>query len=91
MARSASRGSPIAPSANALADRHARIVATSSASEHGSSAPAWSAYDIRLMLARFQSDGMLPKPGAIEIMTGILGHDPRSYRDFAKEMAAAWR
>jgi uncharacterized protein YbjT (DUF2867 family) len=56
-----------------------------------SRAPSWSAYDIRLMLARFQSDGMLPKPGAIEIMTGILGHAPRSYRDFAKETAAAWR
>ena len=56
-----------------------------------SRAPSWSAYDIRLMLARFQSDGMLPKPGAIEIMTGILGHAPRSYRDFAKETAAPWR
>jgi uncharacterized protein YbjT (DUF2867 family) len=56
-----------------------------------SRAPSWSAYDIRLMLARFQSDGMLLKPGAIEIMTGILGHAPRPYRDFAKETAAAWR
>jgi hypothetical protein len=56
-----------------------------------SRAPSWSAYDIRLMLARFQSDGMLPKPGVIEIMTGILGHAPRSYRNFAKETAAAWR
>ena len=56
-----------------------------------SRAPSWSAYDIRLMLARFQSDGMLPKPGAVDIMTGILGHAPRSYRDFAKETAATWR
>jgi uncharacterized protein YbjT (DUF2867 family) len=56
-----------------------------------SRAPSWSAYDLRLMLERFQSDGMLPKPGAIEIMTGLLGHVPRSYRDFAKETAAAWR
>jgi uncharacterized protein YbjT (DUF2867 family) len=55
-----------------------------------SRAPSWSAYDLRLMLARFHSDGMLPKPGAIEIMTGILGHAPRSYRDFAKETAASW-
>jgi len=56
-----------------------------------SRAPSWSAYDLRLMLARFHSDGMLPKPGSVEIMTGILGHAPRSYRDFVKETAAAWR
>jgi len=56
-----------------------------------SRAPSWSAYDIRLMLARFQSDGMLPKPGAIDIMTGILGHAPRSYRQFAKETATSWK
>ena len=53
-------------------------------------APSWSAYDIRLMLARFQSDGMLPKHGSLEIMTGILGHAPRSYREFARETAASW-
>ena len=56
-----------------------------------SHAPSWSAYDIRLMLARFQSDGMLPKPGAVDIMTGILGHAPRSYRELAKETAASWK
>lgn len=43
------------------------------------------------MLARFQSDGMLPKPGTIDIMTGILGHEPRSYRAFAKETVASWK
>ena len=56
-----------------------------------SRAPSWSAYDLRLMLARFHSDGMLPKPGSVEIMNGILGHAPRSYRDFVKETVAAWR
>ncbi|HEY0199791.1 MAG TPA: NmrA/HSCARG family protein [Rhodanobacter sp.] len=56
-----------------------------------SRAPSWSAYDIRLMLTRFQSDGMLPKPGAIDIMTGILGHAPRAYREFARETAASWK
>lgn len=55
-----------------------------------SRAPSWSAFDLRLMLARFHSDGMLPKPGSVEIMTGILGHAPRSYRDFVKETVAAW-
>ncbi|HZX70464.1 MAG TPA: NmrA/HSCARG family protein [Rhodanobacter sp.] len=55
-----------------------------------SHAPAWSAYDIRLMLARFQSDGMRASPGSLDTMTGVLGHAPRSYRDFVVEMAAAW-
>ncbi len=53
-------------------------------------APSWSAYDIRLMLARFQSDGMRAKPGAVDIVTGILGHAPRSYREFVRETAATW-
>jgi uncharacterized protein YbjT (DUF2867 family) len=56
-----------------------------------SHAPSWSAYDIRLMLARFQSDGMRPRPGSVDIMTGILGHAPRSYRQFVGETAAAWK
>jgi hypothetical protein len=43
------------------------------------------------MLARFQNDGMLSRPGAIDIMTGILGHAPRTYRDFARETAASWK
>lgn len=59
-------------------------------SNMASRAPSWSAYDIRLMLARFQGDGMLSTPGALEILTGILGHAPRSYRDFVKETAASW-
>jgi uncharacterized protein YbjT (DUF2867 family) len=54
-------------------------------------APSWSAYDLRLMLARFQSDGMLAKPAATEIMTSLLGRAPRSYRDFVRETAATWK
>lgn len=55
-----------------------------------SRAPSWSAYDIRLMLARFQNDGMRPAPGSLDIMTGLLGHAPRSYREFVRETAASW-
>lgn len=53
--------------------------------------PSWSAYDIRLMLARFHTDGMLGKPHAVDTLTGLLGHPPRSYHDFAAELAKAWR
>jgi uncharacterized protein YbjT (DUF2867 family) len=52
--------------------------------------PSWAAYDLRLMLSRFHGDGMVARPGTLEIMTGLLGHAPRSYRDFARETAAAW-
>ena len=53
--------------------------------------PSWSAYDLRLMLARFHTDGMLGKPLAVKILTGLLGHPPRRYRDFAAELAQAWQ
>jgi uncharacterized protein YbjT (DUF2867 family) len=51
-------------------------------------APSWSAYDLRMMLARFQADGMLAKPAAQDIMTSLLGRAPRSYRDFVRETVA---
>ena len=56
-----------------------------------SRAPAWTAYDLHLMLARFHSDGMLPTTGALATMTGLLGHAPRAYADFVRETVAAWR
>ena len=53
--------------------------------------PSWAAYDLRLMLARFHVDGMLGKPLAGQTLSGLLGHPPRRYRDFAGELAQAWR
>jgi hypothetical protein len=53
--------------------------------------PSWSAYDLRLMVARFHADGMLGKPPALKTLTGLLGHPPRRYRDFAMELASAWQ
>lgn len=53
--------------------------------------PSWSAYDIHLMLARFHTEGMLGKPHAIDTLTGLLGHPPRRYRDFAEELAKSWQ
>lgn len=51
--------------------------------------PAWAAYDLRLMLARFHAQGMLAKPAAMDIMTSLLGRAPRNYRDFVRETLAA--
>ncbi len=53
--------------------------------------PAWYAMDLRMMLARYQSDGAAATPEEIQRLQGLLGHAPRSYRDFAKAAAAQWR
>ncbi|HWK44306.1 MAG TPA: NmrA/HSCARG family protein [Stellaceae bacterium] len=53
-------------------------------------APGWLAYDMRLMLARYQRDGAVATPAALERLTALLGHAPRSYRDFAVETAKQW-
>jgi uncharacterized protein YbjT (DUF2867 family) len=53
-------------------------------------APGWLAREIRLMLARFQQDGMAASQESMEKMTSLLGRAPRSYRDFAIETAKGW-
>jgi uncharacterized protein YbjT (DUF2867 family) len=53
-------------------------------------APAWSAYDLRLMMARYQDDGAVATSDDLARLTRHLGRAPRSYRDFAVEAAAAW-
>ncbi|ONG50284.1 NmrA family transcriptional regulator [Pseudoroseomonas deserti] len=51
--------------------------------------PGWMAFDMRLMAARFASEGMLPQPGDRERLTTLLGRPLRSYRDFAAGLVAA--
>lgn len=53
--------------------------------------PSWAAYNLRLMLARFHTDAMLGKSHAVDILTGQLGHAPRTWRDFVAELAQAWQ
>lgn len=50
--------------------------------------PSWTAFDMRLMAERFQSDGMIPDAGDVERLTAMLGRPLRTYRDFAAESAA---
>jgi uncharacterized protein YbjT (DUF2867 family) len=52
--------------------------------------PAWQAYDLRLMLRRYQLDGAAATQADVDRLTGLLGHPPRAYRDFAKAAAAQW-
>jgi uncharacterized protein YbjT (DUF2867 family) len=52
--------------------------------------PSWLAREIRLMLARFQRDGMAASQLSVEKMSSLLGRPPRSYRDFVIETAKSW-
>jgi uncharacterized protein YbjT (DUF2867 family) len=55
-----------------------------------SAGPAWLAYDMRLMMGRYQQDGAVASTAEIERVTTLLGRPPRSYRDFAVATAATW-
>lgn len=51
--------------------------------------PKWMAYEMRLMVQRFVSDGMIPRDGDVARQTKILGRPLHSYRNFAAQIAAA--
>jgi len=52
--------------------------------------PAWLAYDMKLMMRRYQQDGAVATDEDLARLTTLLGHSPRSYRDFAQAAAAGW-
>ncbi|MBR0346013.1 MAG: NmrA/HSCARG family protein [Rudaea sp.] len=52
--------------------------------------PAWHALDLRLMLDRYQADGASATADDVGRLTRLLGHAPRSYRNFARDAAAQW-
>ncbi len=54
-------------------------------------APAWLAYDLRVMMRRYQQDGAVASAAEVERFAGLLGHPPRRYRDFAAEVVREWR
>ncbi|MFM0237194.1 NmrA/HSCARG family protein [Paraburkholderia phytofirmans] len=54
-------------------------------------APGWLVYDMRLMMSRYQQDGAVASQAQLDHLATLLGRQPRSYRDFAAEMAAAWK
>ncbi len=53
-------------------------------------APAWSAFEIRVMFQGYLERGFVAEGGDIEKLTSLLGHPPRRYQDFARETAASW-
>src|ERR1700686_533490 len=50
-------------------------------------APSWSAFDIRIMFQGYLERGFVAEAGDIKTLTGLLGHKPRRYEEFAKETA----
>ena len=53
-------------------------------------APAWTAFDIRMMFQGYLERGFAAGPGDLETLTALLGHLPRTYEAFARETAAEW-
>jgi len=52
--------------------------------------PSWLAYDMKLMMRRYQADGAVASVEDIARLAELLGHPPRSYLDFATAAAAIW-
>lgn len=52
--------------------------------------PGWMAYDLRLMMRSFQTEGMAAVPGDDQKLRMLLGRPMRTYREFARETARSW-
>ena len=56
----------------------------------GAVSPGGLAYDMRLMMQRYQDDGAAATPEELDRLTALLGRPPLRYRDFAEEAARGW-
>ena len=54
-------------------------------------APAWSAFDVRMMFQGYLERGFVAENGDLKTLTKLLGHPPRRYEDFARETAEKWQ
>jgi uncharacterized protein YbjT (DUF2867 family) len=48
-------------------------------------------YDFKLMYVFFQKYGLKATAADVALQTKVLGHAPRSFASYAKEMAVAWK
>jgi len=53
-------------------------------------APAWSAFDIRMMYQGYLERGFAAEENDIATLTALLGHAPRTYEAFARETVDGW-
>ena len=61
------------------------------AAEMQSMLPGWMVYDFRLMYEAFQENGFAATDAQRNETRRILGHEPRSFRAFAKEAVSGWK
>jgi uncharacterized protein YbjT (DUF2867 family) len=54
-------------------------------------APSWAAFDMRMMFQGYLERGFVAEPGDAAALTRLLGHEPRSYEDFARETLDEWQ
>ena len=54
-------------------------------------APAWAAFDIRMMFQGYLERGFVAGDDDAAILTKHLGHEPRAYEDFAHETIGEWQ
>ena len=54
-------------------------------------APSWAAFDIRMMFQGYLERGFVAEDGDIATPTGLIGHAPRAYEDFARETMLEWQ
>ncbi len=53
--------------------------------------PGWQAFDLRMMFQGYFDRGFASTDTEVRRITTLLGHQPRSYQDFAAETAARWK
>lgn len=53
--------------------------------------PDWAVFDFKHMYDYFQKHGLKATPPALDRLTKLLGHSPRSYGAYVSETASAWR
>jgi uncharacterized protein YbjT (DUF2867 family) len=54
-------------------------------------APSWAAFDIRMMFQGYLERGFVAEDGDAATLTKLLGHEPRTYEDFAHETIREWQ
>jgi uncharacterized protein YbjT (DUF2867 family) len=54
-------------------------------------APSWAAFDIRMMFQGYLERGFVAEDGDAAALTKLLGHEPRTYEDFAHETLLGWQ
>lgn len=56
-----------------------------------SQVPSWMAFDLRTMFEGFYEQGYQSTEAEVTTLTKLLGHAPRSYADYATELATVWK